>query len=272
MATLPVPANWQRHGYDTPIYTNVQYPIPVDPSRVPRENPTGCYSHEFTLAQDWLTSGQTRIIFDGVNSAFYLWCNGSWVGYSQDSRLPAEFDLTPYLQAGNNRIAVLVLRWSDGTYLEDQDMWSMSGIFRDVSLLHKPEIHLRDIHIATHLSPEFSSANLAVMAAVNIPPLQMNNPLVTGAFQIRVQLWLADQLITSMKQPLGTEAIDERGHYSDRTRLSMRVDRPLLWSAEEPTLYRAVVSLLNDQDELIEAEALDEWFQTSNHSSRAAES
>ncbi|WP_145513193.1 beta-galactosidase [Yersinia massiliensis] len=260
VATIPVPANWQRHGYDTPIYTNVQYPIPVDPPRVPEENPTGCYSREFTLAPDWLASGQTRIIFDGVNSAFYLWCNGSWIGYSQDSRLPAEFDLTPYLQAGNNRIAVLVLRWSDGTYLEDQDMWRMSGIFRDVSLLHKPDIHLRDIHIATHLSPEFSSANLEVMAAVNIPPLQMNNPLVTGAFQIRVQLWLADQLITSKKQPLGTEAIDERGHYSDRTRLSMRVERPLLWSAEEPTLYRAVVSLLNDQDELIEAEAYDVGF------------
>ncbi|CNH37573.1 beta-galactosidase [Yersinia pekkanenii] len=257
---LPVPANWQLHGYDTPIYTNVQYPIPVDPPRVPEENPTGCYSRDFTLDPDWLPSGQTRIIFDGVSSAFYLWCNGKWVGYSQDSRLPAEFDLTPYLQAGNNRIAALVLRWSDGSYLEDQDMWRMSGIFRDVSLLHKPEIHLRDVHITTHLSPEFSSANLEVMAVLNIPPLSINDPQVTGAYHIRVQLWLADKLVTSLQQPLGTQAIDERGNYTDRARLSLRVDHPSLWSAEQPTLYRAVISLLNSRQELIEAEAYDVGF------------
>ncbi|HEN3613070.1 TPA: beta-galactosidase [Yersinia enterocolitica] len=258
--SMPVPSNWQLHGYDIPIYTNVQYPIPVDPPQVPQNNPTGCYSYNFTLEPDWLLSGQTRIIFDGVNSAFYLWCNGRWVGYSQDSRLPAEFDLTPYLKAGNNRIAVLVLRWSDGSYLEDQDMWRMSGIFRDVSLLHKPDIHLRDIHISTHLSPEFSSAHLEVMAAVNIPPLDINNSQVTRAYQIQVQLWLADSLVASLRQPLGTQPIDERGHYTDRTHLSLRVEHPLLWSAEQPALYRAVVSLLDSQQKLIEAEAYDVGF------------
>ncbi|CNC60625.1 beta-D-galactosidase [Yersinia frederiksenii] len=258
--SLPVPANWQLHGFDTPIYTNVQYPIPVDPPRVPQENPTGCYSSHFTLEPHWLSSGQTRIIFDGVNSAFYLWCNGQWVGYSQDSRLPAEFDLTPYLQTGDNRIAVLVLRWSDGSYLEDQDMWRMSGIFRDVSLLHKPDIHLRDIHIATHLSPEFSSANLEVIAAINIPLLDINNLQITEAYQVRVQLFLADTLVADLQQPLGTQAIDERGNYTDRTHLNLRVTSPLLWSAEQPTLYRAVVSLLNSEQKLIEAEAYDVGF------------
>ncbi|WP_145600030.1 beta-galactosidase [Yersinia frederiksenii] len=258
--SLPVPANWQLHGFDTPIYTNVQYPIPVDPPHVPQENPTGCYSTHFTVEPNWLLSGRTRIIFDGVNSAFYLWCNGQWVGYSQDSRLPAEFDLTPYLQTGDNRIAVLVLRWSDGSYLEDQDMWRMSGIFRDVSLLHKPDIHLRDIHITTHLSPEFSSANLEVMAAINIPPLDINNPQVNEAYQVRVQLYLAETLVADLQQPLGTQAIDERGNYKDRTHLNLRVSSPLLWSAEQPTLYRAVVSLLNSQQELIEAEAYDVGF------------
>ncbi|CFQ43434.1 beta-D-galactosidase [Yersinia frederiksenii] len=258
--SLPVPANWQLHGFDTPIYTNVQYPIPVDPPRVPQENPTGCYSSYFTLEPHWLSSGQTRIIFDGVNSAFYLWCNGQWVGYSQDSRLPAEFDLTPYLQTGDNRIAVLVLRWSDGSYLEDQDMWRMSGIFRDVSLLHKPDIHLRDIHIATHLSPEFSSANLEVIAAINIPLLDINNLQITEAYQVRVQLFLADTLVADLQQPLGTQAIDERGNYTDRTHLNLRVTSPLLWSAEQPTLYRAVVSLLNSEQKLIEAEAYDVGF------------
>jgi beta-galactosidase len=120
-------------GFDTPIYTNVTYPIPVNPPFVPQENPTGCYSLTFDVDDAWLQRGQTRIIFDGVNSAFHLWCNGQWIGYSQDSRLPAEFDLSAALRPGQNRLAVMVLRWCDGSYLEDQDMWRMSGIFRDVS-------------------------------------------------------------------------------------------------------------------------------------------
>ena len=135
---MPVPSNWQMEGFDTPIYTNVTYPINVNPPYVPAENPTGCYSLTFDMDDAWLCSGQTRIIFDGANSAFHLWCNGQWVGYSQDSRLPAEFDLSAVLRPGQNRLAVMVLRWCDGSYLEDQDMWRMSGIFRDVSLLHKP--------------------------------------------------------------------------------------------------------------------------------------
>ncbi|HIH7428737.1 TPA: hypothetical protein ACYSPK_003113 [Yersinia enterocolitica] len=139
-------------------------------------------------------------------------------------------------------------------------MWRMSGIFRDVSLLHKPDIHLRDIHISTHISPEFSSAHLEVMAAVNIPPLDINNSQVTRAYQIQVQLWLADSLVASLRQHLGTQPIDERGHYTDRTHLSLRVEHPLLWSAEQPALYRAVVSLLDSQQKLIEAEAYDVGF------------
>lgn len=99
-APLAVPGNWQLAGYDAPIYTNVRYPFPVDPPRVPEDNPTGCYSRTFNVDPAWLAAGQTRVIFDGVNSAFYLWCNGHWVGYSQDSRLPAEFDLGPWLRPG----------------------------------------------------------------------------------------------------------------------------------------------------------------------------
>ena len=146
--TMPVPSNWQMQGFDTPIYTNVTYPIPVNPPFVPQENPTGCYSLTFEVDDAWLQSGQTRIIFDGVNSAFHLWCNGQWMGYSQDSRLPAEFDLSAALRPGQNRLAVMVLRWCDGSYLEDQDMWRMSGIFRDVSLLHKPETHIADYQVS----------------------------------------------------------------------------------------------------------------------------
>ena len=125
--TIPVPSNWQLHGYDVPVYTNIRYPFPYNPPFVPDDNPTGCYSRYINITQAWLEKGETRIIFDGVGSAFHLWCNGQWVGYSQDSRIAAEFDLTPYLKIGQNRIAVLVLKWCDGSYLEDQDMWRLSG-------------------------------------------------------------------------------------------------------------------------------------------------
>ncbi|STT48754.1 beta-D-galactosidase [Klebsiella pneumoniae] len=97
-----------------PIYTNVRYPIDTTPPRVPEDNPTGCYSLHFTVEDTWRENGQTQIIFDGVNSAFHLWCNGVWVGYSQDSRLPAAFDLSPFLRPGDNRLCVMVMRWSAG--------------------------------------------------------------------------------------------------------------------------------------------------------------
>jgi beta-galactosidase len=115
--STPVPSNWQMEGYDAPIYTNVRYPIDTTPPRA-QENPTGCYSLTFSVDESWRADGQTQIIFDGVNSAFHLWCNGEWVGYSQDSRLPAAFDLSPYLQPGDNRICVMVMRWSAGPGLK----------------------------------------------------------------------------------------------------------------------------------------------------------
>ncbi|CCG86350.1 beta-galactosidase [Erwinia piriflorinigrans] len=252
VGSLSVPSNWQLSGYDAPIYTNVQYPIPPDPPRVPDDNPTGCYSLTFRCQSEWLQSGQTRIIFDGVNSAFYLWCNGEFIGYSQDSRLPAEFDLSQHLLAGENRIAVMVLRWCDGSYLEDQDMWRMSGIFRSVSLLHKPRVRLNDIHIDTHLSAEYRSAQLRVMA--------LSSLLDASAYQLKVTLWREDMLIAQHQQPFGTPVVDERGRYLDRTRLSLPVDQPLLWSAETPHLYRAVIALLDADGTLIEAEACDVGF------------
>ncbi|MBL5829090.1 beta-galactosidase [Serratia fonticola] len=247
---IQVPSNWQLAGYDAPIYTNVTYPIPVNPPFVPVENPTGCYSLTFNLDDGWLAQGQTRIIFDGVNSAFYLWCNGHWVGYSQDSRLPAEFDLSDVLVPGENRLAVMVLRWCDGSYLEDQDMWRMSGIFRDVSLLHKPATHLSDISITTPLSDSFRRGELVVEVRAHQPQQH----------RVQVQLWRKDALIAEKTQDFGSEIIDERGAYDERTTLRLPVDQPALWSAETPTLYRAVVKLLSPTGELLEAEAYDVGF------------
>ncbi len=251
---IDVPSNWQLLGYDAPIYTNVTYPIPVNPPYVPQQNPTGCYSLTFSVKTEWLNSGQTRIIFDGVNSAFHLWCNGHWIGYAQDSRLPSEFDLSHVLQAGENRLAVMVLRWSDGTWLEDQDMWRMSGIFRDVSLLHKPSTHLNDVRITTLLNEDFTRATLETRV------------IVGGVFdintQIALQLWQNDVLIGETQQAIGSEIIDERGAYHDRTTLRLRVENPRLWSAETPYLYRAVAILKNAQGEVVEAEAYDVGFRS----------
>ena len=120
--SIVVPSNWQLKGYDKPIYCNVKYPFPVNPPIVPSENPTGCYRTTFSVTSAQL-SQRNHIVFEGVNSAFHLWCNGEYVGYSQDSRLPAEFDISNLLVEGENRLAAMVIRWSDGSYLEDQDMW-----------------------------------------------------------------------------------------------------------------------------------------------------
>lgn len=253
---INIPSNWQLSGYDEPIYTNVTYPIPVNPPFVPQNNPTGCYSLTFNLEDKWLHEGKIRLCFEGVNSAFYLWCNGIWIGYSQDSRLPAEFDITSSLQAGDNRIAVMVLRWSDGTYLEDQDMWRMSGIFRDVKLLHKPNDRIADFYTNTQLSANFKQAKLETSVQIE------SDQLPFSEFSVRTALWQGNQCIAEQQQQIGSDIIDERGSYDDRLTIAMDICNPKLWSAEEPHLYRLVISLLNKQGEIIECEACDIGFRT----------
>ena len=148
---IEVPGNWTMQGYDKPIYTNVKMPIPTAPPFVPQEdNPTGLYQRTFNIPEDW-HERQIFVSFDGVESAFYLWVNGQKVGYSQGSRLPAEFDLTPYLRPGENSMVVMVIRWSDGSYLEDQDHWWMAGIYRDVYLYATPKVHISDVFVHTEL-------------------------------------------------------------------------------------------------------------------------
>lgn len=248
-----VPSNWQMQGYDAPIYTNVRYPIDTTPPRVPQENPTGCYSLTFRVDESWRADGQTQIIFDGVNSAFHLWCNGEWVGYSQDSRLPAAFDLSPYLQPGDNRICVMVMRWSAGTWLEDQDMWRMSGIFRSVWLLNKPTLHLCDVQLTPQLDALYRDAELLVNLSVAAPVALLEE------LTVKVELWDDDRLVASHQQSPGSPIIDERGNYVERAAIRLPVERPALWSAETPYCYRAVVSLWRG-DEPIEAEAWDIGF------------
>ncbi len=248
---LAVPGNWQLQGFDTPIYSNIKYPFPCQPPRVPAANPTGCYSRTFTLPMEWLPEGQVRIIFDGANSALHLWCNGHWIGYSQDSRLPAEFNLTPFLRPGENRLAVMVLRWCDGSYLEDQDMWRLSGLFRDVTLLHKPDSHLSDIQITPDLDACYRDGQLQIVAHV---------AGVQPGLQVRATLFEGTEIRLTSTHPLGSAVVDERGSYQDRVEIRWSVTQPRQWSAETPHLYRLTVELLDAAGQLIEVEAHDVGF------------
>uniref|UniRef100_UPI00345BC812 sugar-binding domain-containing protein n=1 Tax=uncultured Paraglaciecola sp. TaxID=1765024 RepID=UPI00345BC812 len=239
--SIAVPSNWQLQGFDKPIYCNVKYPFPVNPPFVPSDNPTGCYRTEFSITQEQLTQGN-HIIFDGVNSAFHLWCNGEWVGYSQDSRLPSEFDLQPFLIAGKNRIAVMVIRWSDGSYLEDQDMWWLSGIFRDVTLLTKPQAHIKDIFITPDLDACYRDATLAVKTTVDAPE----------HYQVSVQVFDKNAIIGEAEiQSTDNKRVDEKGGWDDVVFQTIAIESPRKWTAETPNLYRCVVSLLDEQGEVV---------------------
>ncbi|RLD72428.1 MAG: hypothetical protein DRJ10_18690 [Bacteroidetes bacterium] len=160
---IPVPGNWQMYGYGIPIYTNTDYPfVIVDPPNIPHENnPVGSYRKNFSIPDDW-NKREVFIHFDGVKSAFYIWVNGKKVGYSQGSMTPAEFNLSPFLKKGENVLAIEVYRWSDGSYLEDQDMWRLSGIFRDVYLFSTPKVHIRDFFVKTDLDENYKNAQLTI--------------------------------------------------------------------------------------------------------------
>ena len=149
---LPVPAHWQLHGHGSPAYTNVSYPFPVDPPHVPDENPTGEYRRVFELPPDWAdgpVQARTRTVlrFEGVDSCFRVWLNGTLLGHAKGSRLAHEFEVGHLLRAGRNTVAVRVHQWSSGSYLEDQDMWWASGIFRSVTLRRRPDQALDDFFV-----------------------------------------------------------------------------------------------------------------------------
>jgi len=155
-AELPVPGDWQMYGYDYPIYVNIDYPFPKTAPLPPKDfNPVGSYRYRFEIADSW-NGKEIFIHFDGVNSAFYLWINGRKVGYHEDSKTAAEFNITKYLQKGANDLAVEVYRWCDGSYLEDQDFWRLSGIERDVYLLATPKVRIQDFFVKADLDDSYA--------------------------------------------------------------------------------------------------------------------
>ena len=170
LGNIQVPGNWQTQGYDYPIYTNFTYPWtgyenPPPPQAPTVYNPVGSYRREFTVPGSW-NGRQVFLSFQGIGSAFYVWMNGNYIGYGEDSFTPKEYDITKYLRTGTNNISVEVYRWSDGSWLEDPDMIRLSGIFRDVFLFSTPPVHLYDFHYITDLDGSYTNATLTVNADI----------------------------------------------------------------------------------------------------------
>jgi beta-galactosidase len=250
-ANIHVPGNWQLQGFDDiPIYTNVVYPFPPNPPYVPKENPTGCYRQEFAVDPSWL-GRNIYLLFESVDSAFYLWVNGQEVGYSQDSRLPAEFDITPYVRAGQNTLAVQVMRYSDGSYLEDQDMWLLSGIQRDVILYNKPRVSLEDFTVRTGLDNRYEDATLHIEAQItNVPGL--------SAYSVEAMLYDAEgkSLFTdTLSAHFSDRVLHQRGIKTGWAVISRPVETPHKWTAETPYLYRLVLTLKDPQGQAVDVES-----------------
>ena len=230
---IKVPGNWQTQGYGTPVYTNIEYPFqrnrpsvtsepPKDWTAYENRNPVGQYVTYFDVSKDML-SKNLILHFGGVHSAMYLWVNGQKVGYSQNSMSPAEFDVTSYLREGKNKLAVEVYRWSDGSYLEDQDMWRLSGIFREVQLWVRPLVHIADYHVTAMPNKDYSRAEVKTTVS-------LCNAGKTSAKNLQTVLLLNGREVKGGLKQLAA---------GDTTTVQMTslIDKPQLWSAETPHLY-----------------------------------
>lgn len=239
---LAVPSHWQLNGYGAPHYTNVIYPFAIDPPRVPSENPTGSYRRRFVVPATW--SGQRHILrFDGVDSAFELYLNGRYVGFSKGSRMAAEFDVTKFIGTGENLLAVRVYQWSDGSYLEDQDMWWLSGIFRDVTLLAEPPVSLWDLSVDPGLHDDCHDATLRVRATV------MRAPGAQGSFRLALQLLDAHGAVVPGVAVNADVAVTTSALAN--VALAAEVRAPQQWSADDPYLYTLLVTLYNARNEVV---------------------
>ena len=278
---LAVPANWEVNGYGTPIYISAGYPFKIDPPYVMREpkkdwttyverNPTGQYRRTFTLPDGWegrdgiatnttgqtFQKGQTFLRFEGVMSAFYVWVNGQRVGYSQGSMEPSEFNITPYIKKGENQISVEVYKYSDGSYLEDQDFWRFGGIHRDVLLYHTPDIRLRDVAVRT--TPDKDGWTLAINPQFSVykgetgEGYQLVATLFDGSSTVGCDSVATDEVLDLQhKAARMNEWYPQRG-YRKFNRMELRVDNPRLWSVESPYLYTLLLELKDADGRTIE--------------------
>ena len=241
---LPVPSHWQLHGYGRPHYTNIHYPWPVDPPHVPTENPTGVYRRSFDVPAEWHDRA-VILRFEGVDAAFDVFVNGRHVGYSQGSRMPSEFAVTPFVRPGRNVLAVCVYQWCDGSYLEGQDTWWLSGIFRDVSLLAAPPVSLFDVGIRTDLDAQYCDATLRVRAVLR-NWTRLDHP------GCRVELKLLD--LDGRPTPLATTSttVPVLAGGDVVAAMEVSVSNPRKWCAEDPCLYTLLISVFDADGRMIE--------------------
>ncbi|HEC38078.1 hypothetical protein LCGC14_0617350 [marine sediment metagenome] len=248
---IPIPSNWQMQGYGVPIYTNVEYPYSIQKDNIPSidhdYNPVGSYKKEFSIPNNW-ESNQIFIHFGGVKSAFYLWINGRKVGYSQGSMTPAEFNITDFLKKDKNILAVEVYRWSDGSYLEDQDMWRLSGIYRDVYLYSTPHVHIRDFFIFCDLDDQCKNAELIIKAKI----INYSKDLIEG---FNLESFMIDNDYKIIAEPnIGIQNLNIAPSGEIEVSMKKLVINPLKWSAENPYLYDILLVLKSASNEIIEVE------------------
>ena len=260
---IEVPSNWEMKGYDIPIYMSAAYPFrPVNPPYVPKDyNALGSYQRTFAIPKDWKDMNIT-LHFGGVSSAYKVWVNGKFLGYAEDSFLPSEFNVTPYLVDGENVLSVQVIRWSDGSYLEDQDHWRISGIQREVMLLAEPKLRIADFHWQTKLDKGYKDAVLSVR-----PRLDNYTGDTVKGYLVKLQLYDNNDNAVFDK-PLGRTAasiIDEIYPRLDAPKFGLfeaTIENPLKWSDETPNLYTLVVSLEDSLGNLLEAKSCKVGFRS----------
>lgn len=235
---IKVPSVWQTQGYDHLIYRNIPMEFaPYDPPKVPKElNPTGCYRRIFNIDKKW--DGRRIILhFDGVKSNAFVWLNGKYLGYDEGGMTPAEFDITDLVVEKNNQITVLVTRWSDGSYMEDQDMWRCSGIFRDVYIYSKSPVSISDLSVITDFDDVYIDAELTLKVAVN-PSLSINK-------DYNIKFTLFDS--SKAKIIDGISSIENQN-----STITKKIEQPHQWSDEKPYLYTLIVELLNSENEVVD--------------------
>ena len=235
--TIPVPSVWQNHGYDRHQYTNIRYPFPADPPFVPYENPCGAYLYDFVYESN-ADAPKAYLNFEGVDSCFYVWLNGTFLGYNEVSHSTSEFDVTETIREGKNTLAVMVLKWCDGSYLEGQDMWHLSGIHRDVYLVATPKVFISDHYIHSSLNSNYTSGSMTV-------DLTIDNR-TKSSVEKNIKVELLDATGTSK----GTQTITYSGSSNaTRTVTFSNLSGLTPWSAENPYLYTVVVSQLDGTSE-----------------------
>lgn len=250
---ISVPSSWEMQGYDKPIYKSAVYPFrPVNPPHVPKDyNGVGCYQKTFTVPANWKGMNVT-LHFGGVSSAYKLWINGTFAGYAEDSFLPSEFNITPYLQEGENVISVWVIRWSDGSFLEDQDQWRMSGIHREVYLHAEPSLRIADFFYQTKLDIDYKDALLSIRPRIeNLTGKDM------PGYVLKAQLYDANNqpVLQQSLSKKTDEIINEIHPRLDRVKFGLMettISNPKKWSPEEPNLYKLVLTLEDSAGKILE--------------------